>query len=376
MGWYRQDIADVTKLSLSDTTLYAARREHTSNHPVLPAFVIDHVTRPKFRQGQESRPVYYMQIASGWHQRSNWKAREVVARQKSFTGKIAVGIEISLGCCADALLCDVKTSKVQQWLNQIADDDGIGPNSLKHNKHFLSGVFKFAKKQNHVPRHFVNPARDADVPEAIEGDEPYAYSLEEVRTMLALIPEPARTAVAVAAMTGIKASEIRGLEWPDYTPESATIQIRRSVWRKFTSLPKTKKSRAPIPVIPLLAKILETHRLREGNPTSGPIFRNGRGKPLCVDSLGMRVIGQVKGIEWHGWHAFRRGLASNLNRLGVDDSVMQAILRHSSVTVTQAHYIKTNQPDAVLAMQQFENALGISLTCATVRQDKGEVVVN
>lgn len=83
----------------------------------------------------------------------------------------------------------------------------------------------------------------------------------------------------------------------------------------------------------------------------------------------MRVTRQVKGIEWHGWHAFRRGLASNLNRLGVDDSVIQAILRHSSVTVTQAHYIKTNQPDAVLAMQQFENALGISLTCATVRQD-------
>jgi hypothetical protein len=24
---------------------------------------------------------------------------------------------------------------------------------------------------------------------------------------------------------------------------------------------------------------------------------------------------------WCGWHAFRRGLATNLNRLGVDDSV-------------------------------------------------------
>jgi hypothetical protein len=35
--------------------------------------------------------------------------------------------------------------------------------------------------------------------------------------------------------------------------------------------------------------------------------------------------------EWHDWHACRRGLASNLNRLGVDDSVIQQILRHSRV---------------------------------------------
>jgi len=32
---------------------------------------------------------------------------------------------------------------------------------------------------------------------------------------------------------------------------------------------------------------------------------------------------------WHGWHAFRRGLATNLHALGVDDKTIQAILRHS-----------------------------------------------
>jgi hypothetical protein len=45
--------------------------------------------------------------------------------------------------------------------------------------------------------------------------------------------------------------------------------------------------------------------------------------------------------EWRGWHAFRRGLATNLNRLGVDHSVIQRILRHSTVAVPQACYIKT-----------------------------------
>src|SRR5215472_4247121 len=63
------------------------------------------------------------------------------------------------------------------------------------------------------------------------------------------------------------------------------------------------------------------------------------------------------GIEWHGWHAFRRGLATNLNLLGVDDSVIQRILRHSHVAVTQTCYIKTASEDAKAAMQKLETAL-------------------
>ena len=61
--------------------------------------------------------------------------------------------------------------------------------------------------------------------------------------------------------------------------------------------------------------------------------------------------------RWYGWHAFRRGLATNLNRLGVDDSVIQRILRHSHVAVTQACYIKTASEDAKAAMQKLEIAL-------------------
>ena len=34
---------------------------------------------------------------------------------------------------------------------------------------------------------------------------------------------------------------------------------------------------------------------------------------------------------WHGWHAFRRGLASTLYGLGVDDVMVQQILRHKDV---------------------------------------------
>ena len=71
----------------------------------------------------------------------------------------------------------------------------------------------------------------------------------------------------------------------------------------------------------------------------------------------MKSILKKAEIPWKGWHGFRRGLASNLNRLGVDDSVIQAILRHSNVGVTQRCYIKTTSQDAVLAMQRLSNRM-------------------
>lgn len=71
----------------------------------------------------------------------------------------------------------------------------------------------------------------------------------------------------------------------------------------------------------------------------------------------MKDVLKRAGLSWHGWHGFRRGLASNLNRLGVDDSVIQRILRHSTVATTQNHYIKTASPDAIAAMRQFSAAL-------------------
>jgi integrase len=61
--------------------------------------------------------------------------------------------------------------------------------------------------------------------------------------------------------------------------------------------------------------------------------------------------------EWHGWHACRRGLGSNLYRLGVPDMVIQRILRHANVSTTTGYYIKTGADDVREAMTKFENSI-------------------
>lgn len=82
-----------------------------------------------------------------------------------------------------------------------------------------------------------------------------------------------------------------------------------------------------------------------GAPQGGPIFANAVGKPLALTRVVNRVrlpaLNRCEQCqkseldhqrndhkykrdehipEWHGWHAARQGLGSNLNRLGVPDS--------------------------------------------------------
>jgi len=58
-----------------------------------------------------------------------------------------------------------------------------------------------------------NPMRDVVLPKGRPPGETFAYSLEEIKQMLEVLPEPAATITAVAAFTGVRKSELRGFLW-------------------------------------------------------------------------------------------------------------------------------------------------------------------
>ena len=278
--------------------------------------------------------------------------------------------------CSAVWLKDARTYHVQSWLNQIGAGK-LSRNTLKHVKSVVSGIFTLAKQQDYFQGE--NPARDSAInPKSAEPQETYAYTLEEIQTILSLLPEPAATAFAVAAFMGLRHGEIQGLLWENY--RDGELYVSRSIWNGRVSAPKTRKGRAPVPVIRQLADRLEMRRLRLGNPLTGPIFANSTSNPLSLGSVVNRVIlpalnqceacGKAKSDhqmadhafrrdanipEWHGWHAARRGLGSNLYRLGVPDMVIQRILRHANVSTTATYYIKTAADDVRNAMSKLEN---------------------
>lgn len=273
-------------------------------------------------------------------------------------------------------LQNVRTFTVQKWLNQIGRSD-LSRSSLKRIKSTLSGAFTLAKQLGYFDG--VNPVQGTTVnPHARDAQETYAYSLEEINSLISIFPEPASTAFAVAALAGLRRGEIEGLDWSDF--HDGALWVSRSIWNGHELPTKTRKSNAPVPVIRQLAERLETHRLRCGNRQSGPMFATNLGTRVSINNLLNRVMLPAinrclhcgfsdnklhikKGHKferdnrlpcWYGWHAARRGLGTNLYRLGVPDKVIQSILRHSNVNVTLGYYIKPQSNDVIAAMGKFE----------------------
>jgi Phage integrase family. len=74
---------------------------------------------------------------------------------------------------------------------------------------------------------------------------------------------------------------------------------------------------------------------------------------------------------WHGWHAFRRGLATNLHTLGVADKDIQAILRHSNIGLTMNVYVKSVNESQVNALDALNEKFA---TCSNLAANQTRVI--
>jgi integrase len=99
-----------------------------------------------------------------------------------------------------------------------------------------------------------------------------------------------RTGIATAAFIGLRAGEIQGVRWENFSGDE--LQIKRSVWSTQVGDTKNEERECAIPVIPLLREMLEAHG--KLNPPNGPDY--------------------IFSVELH---SFRPGLTTHLNALGV-----------------------------------------------------------
>ncbi len=255
-------------------------------------------------------------------------------------------------------LRDFRTSDADRVLRAVANSKARAHTTLRNVKSFLSGVFRFAKRTDAISE---NPVRDAVVPRGKPKGERPAYTLDEIAAMLKVLPEPARTVVVVAALTGLRLSELKGLRWEDFTDDE-TVKIERAVWNGKVSETKTLTSKAAVPVVPYLIAALEEHKAR--NSGTGYVFHGATGQPLRMENIFQRDMAPAvakAGIEWRGWHPFRYGVGTLLHSLGTPDKVIQSILRHANVSTTLGFYVKPVAKESRAAMQKLERALGKTL---------------
>jgi hypothetical protein len=109
--------------------------------------------------------------------------------------------------------------------HQASDVAGFIPLLIRHDKCrfvFRARIFRRFTSPDIHPRRRLNLAvvavrtRDAKTPHGRMPAFTHAYTVDETRAILAIVPEPAATLVAVAAFTGVRKSELVALKWEDY----------------------------------------------------------------------------------------------------------------------------------------------------------------
>lgn len=269
--------------------------------------------------------------------------------------------------CGDFPLRDFTPADGQRVINRLASGGTLSRSSLQRIRGLLSAVFAESKRQG-VLGNVPNPMEAIRLPrngtQIRPAKQPHAYTLQEIKSMLLCLPDPDCTIVAVFAYTGMRAGEVTALEWQDW--RDGHLHVWKSDWEGHVTETKTNAERF-VPVIRPLAETLEVYRARLGNPQTGRIFKHD-GDRISLRNRARpgrrlrRVLAKRK-IAWHGWHAFRRGLATNLKALGVPTLTIQAILGHRNPRTTETHYIKTRQPELEAAMEKLEAALACTVTC-------------
>lgn len=257
---------------------------------------------------------------------------------------------------------DIRAVAVEEWLRSLKLSNG----SKAKMRNIMHAVFNHAIRWEWHERNPITHVRQS----AKRSRIPIVLTLEEISDLLGLLREPARTAVFLDVLTGLRVGELLALKWRDIDFEKLQISVTRSIVMQRIGDCKTEASRKPVPLDPRLAQSLYAWRQSSPYPRSEDwVFASPHAKgklpywPGAFYRAHIRPAAQKLGIEGIGWHTFRRTYATFLKANGEDVKTVQELLRHANSLVTMNLYaqaITQNKRDAqsrIVSMVLDDNRL-------------------
>jgi integrase len=174
-------------------------------------------------------------------------------------------------------------------------------------------------------------------------------SAPEVSAIIAAATPRWRPFFVLAAFTGLRASELRGLRWCDVDLKANELHVTQRADR-FNEIgsPKSAKSRRTVPFGPFVSNTLKEWKLHCPKGDLDLVFPNSKGKidwlpriiqgtmvPTVVAAGLVDATGKPK---YSGLHCFRHFYASWCIDRGLPPKVIQERLGHSSITMTYDRY--------------------------------------
>jgi integrase len=211
-----------------------------------------------------------------------------------------------------------------------------------------------------------NPAagvRFSQPQESSEDEQVKALSEEQLRAVLAHVPDEWLPFFEFLAQTGMRVGEVIALTWANVDLGARRVSVCQRFYRGRLDRPKSKYGRRTIPLSENLARSLWT--LRGTAPDDALVFATPTGSRIDASNLMSRVLkpaaveaglgewdwatGRKRASTWVGFHTFRHTCATILFRHGLNAKQVQMWLGHHSPAFTletYVHLLPDDLPDA------------------------------
>jgi integrase len=181
---------------------------------------------------------------------------------------------------------------------------------------------------------------------------PAVLTAEEIGKLLSKLEGVYYVMAFLAAVTGLRVSELLALKWEDLDVAAGEIYLTRAIVCQHVGPLKTAASQKPIPMDAGLAALLLDWRGKcLYNQSTDYVFASAEkhGKQPLWPSSAManhiRPAAKRAGIVKHvRWHVFRHSFATLLKGNGEDVKTVQESLRHADSKVTLDTYTQGLMP--------------------------------
>src|ERR1700719_650645 len=148
---------------------------------------------------------------------------------------------------------EIKSLAVEQWLRSL----DLAGSTLGKTKYVMMVVFLHAEKYDRIPEGFTANLKSKIAIESSSDYEAVILTPKQTFTVLSLMRQPESTMTLLVAATGLRFSELAGLQWQDIDYANQCIQVRRTwIDGRISQRMKTKKSRSAVPMAAVLAQFL------------------------------------------------------------------------------------------------------------------------
>jgi integrase len=295
----------------------------------------------------------------------------------------------------------IEPLEVEQWLKDLKREKGFANPTLDKTRRVMSLIYRHGQRYGLIPRNQEsNPMRFVRC-RTTSAYEAMILTPEQAYAVLLNLQEPERTLTLLAAGTGLRISECLGLQWQDVSFADAMIHVRRTWTCGQVGRPKSKASKGPVPLHPLLADfmclwkqktlysqpddwVFPSFRLEGKQPRVANMLVEDHLRPAAVKAGLLSSHRDLRGRlvdddpRRFGFHNLRHSLASFLIRIRTDPKTVQTLLRHSDVKLTLQFYTHAVSRDRMAAAGKMLTAIlshaggpkrtesGLKKNCATL----------